>query len=144
MVAMTDEVVIMEKPDPRELMTKRNGKRKPGGQPGNVNAWRHGFYSRRFKALELCDLETILQNNLDDEISLLRVMIRRVFEFADSQAETLEDWESVLTTLGAASTRLAGLIRVQQLSSGKSQNIEDLLAEAIGEAAHEISQRYKK
>jgi hypothetical protein len=134
----------MEKPDMSELMDKQNVKRKPGGQPGNVNAWRHGFYSRRFKALELCDLETILQNNLDDEISLLRVMIRRVFETADSQAETLQDWESVLSTLGAASTRLAGLIRVQHLSSGKSQNIEDLLAEAIGEAAHEISQRYQK
>ena len=144
MVAMTDQVIIMEKPDPKELMIKRDGKRKPGGQPGNVNAWRHGFYSRRFKALELCDLETMLQNSLDDEISLLRVMIRRVFEFADSQAETLADWESVLSTLGAASTRLAGLIRVQHLSSGKSQNIEDLLAEAIGEAAHEISQRYQK
>jgi hypothetical protein len=134
----------MEKPDMRELMDKQNVKRKPGGQPGNVNAWRHGFYSRRFKALELCDLETMLQNNLDDEISLLRVMIRRVFETADCQAETLQDWESVLSTLGAASTRLAGLIRVQHLSSGKSQNIEDLLAEAIGEAAHEISQRYQR
>jgi len=134
----------MEKPDPNELMPKRKGKRKPGAQPGNVNAWKHGFYSRRFKALELCDLEAILDNNLDDEIALLRVMIRRVFEFADNEAETLEDWESVLSTLGAASTRLAGLIRVQHLSSGKSQNIEDLLAEAIGDAAHEISERYKK
>ncbi len=134
----------MEKPSVRELVDKKNVKRKPGGQPGNVNAWKHGFYSRRFKALELCDLVTVLQNNLDDEIALLRVMIRRVFETADSQAETLADWESVLSTLGAASTRLAGLIRVQHLSSGKSQNIEDLLAEAIGEAAHEISQRYKK
>jgi hypothetical protein len=134
----------MEKPDMRELMDKQNVKRKPGGQPGNVNAWRHGFYSRRFKALELCDLETMLQNNLDDEISLLRVMIRRVFEAADSEAETLLEWEHALSTLGAASTRLAGLIRVQHLSSGKSQNIEDLLAEAIGEAAHEISQRYQR
>ena len=125
-------------------MPKRNYKRKPGGQPGNVNAWKHGFYSRRFKALEMCDLETVLRDNLDDEIALLRVLIRRVFEFADSEAEKLEDWESVLSTLGAASTRLAGLIRVQHLSAGKSQNIEDLLAEAIGDAAHEISERYKK
>ena len=125
-------------------MPRNRAKRKPGGQPGNVNAWKHGFYSRRFKALELCDLDTILRNNLDDEIALLRVMIRRVFEIADSNAETLDDWQSALSTLGAASTRLAGLVRVQQLSSGKSQNIEDLLAEAIGDAAHEISERYKK
>jgi len=134
----------MEKPDPRELIPGKRSRRKPGGQPGNVNAWKHGFYSRRFKALELCDLDTILRSNLDDEIALLRVMIRRVFEAADNEAETLDDWEHALSTLGAASTRLAGLIRVQHLSSGKSQNIEDLLAEAIGEAAHEINERYKK
>lgn len=134
----------MEKPDTEKLIPKHDPRRKPGGQPGNVNAWKHGFYSRRFKALELCDLDTILQNNLDDEIALLCVMIRRVFEFADSAAESLDDWQSALSTLGAASTRLAGLIRVQHLSSGSSQNIEDLLAEAIGEAAHEISERYKK
>ena len=134
----------MNKPDPAQLLPKKHIKRKPGAQPGNVNAWKHGFYSRRFKALELCDLDTILQNNLDDEIALLRVMIRRVFEIADADAESLADWESALTTLGAASTRLAGLVRVQHLSSGKSQNIEDLLAEAIGDAAHEISERYKK
>ena len=134
----------MHKLDQNELMPKKNMNRKPGGQPGNLNAWKHGFYSRRFKDLELSDLASVITDNLDDEISLLRVMIRRVFEFADSQAETLEDWESVLSTLGAASTRLAGLIRVQTLSSGKSQNIEDLLAEDIGEAAHEISERYKK
>jgi len=134
----------MNKPDPAQLLPKKHIKRKPGAQPGNVNAWKHGFYSRRFKALELCDLDSILQNNLDDEIALLRVMIRRVFEIADTSAESLEDWESALSTLGAASTRLAGLVRVQYLSSGKSQNIEDLLAEAIGDAAHEISERYKK
>jgi len=134
----------MNKPDPAQLLPKKHIKRKPGAQPGNVNAWKHGFYSRRFKALELCDLDSILQNNLDDEIALLRVMIRRVFEIADTSAESLEDWESALSTLGAASTRLAGLVRVQHLSSGKSQNIEDLLAEAIGDAAHEISERYKK
>ena len=134
----------MKKPNAKDLKPKKDLSRKIGAQPGNVNAWKHGFYSRRFKALEIRDLEAVLHNNLDDEIALLRVMIRRVFEFADKEAETLDDWESVLTTLGAASTRLAGLIRVQHLSTGKSQNIEDLLAEAIGEAAHEISQRYKK
>jgi len=134
----------MDKLAAHELKAKRNVGRKPGGQPGNVNAWKHGFYSRRFKALELSDLETLLCNNLDDEIMLLRVMIRRVFEAADCEAETLEEWEQALSTLGAASTRLSGLIRVQHLSSDKSQSIEDLLSEAIGEAAHEISQRYQK
>ena len=119
-------------------------RRKRGAQPGNVNAWKHGFYSRRFRALELNDLEAVLQDSLDDEIALLRVMIRRVFEFADQEAASLEDWSTALSTLGAASTRLAGLIRTQHLASGGSDSLEDVLAKALGEAAHEVSERYKK
>ena len=134
----------MEKPDPRELMPRKDARRKQGAQPGNVNAWKHGFYSRRFKALELADLETVLQNSLDDEIALLRVMIRRVFDFADQEAASLEDWSMALSTLGAASTRLAGLIRTQQLTSGGADSLEDVLAQALGEAAHEVSERYRK
>jgi hypothetical protein len=34
-------------------------KRKRGGQPGNGNALRHGFYSRRFTRQEVEDLENV-------------------------------------------------------------------------------------
>jgi len=120
-------------------MPKPNLKRKSGGQPGNLNAFKHGFYSRRFRALEISDLSSVLTDDLDDEIALLRVIIRRVFEMADKEAETLTDWQFALSTLGAASTRLAGLLRTQQvMSGGKSGNVIDLLSECIGEVAHEL------
>ena len=121
------------------MLPKLNIKRKSGGQPGNLNAFKHGFYSRRFRALELSDLSEVLTDNLDDEIALLRVIIRRVFEMADKDAETLEDWSMALSTLGAASTRLAGLLRTQQIiTGGKGTDVIDQISEAIGKAAHEL------
>ena len=109
-----------------------------GGQPGNANALKHGFYSNRFNTLELSDLDTALSDGLDDEISLLRVIIRRVFEYADTEAQDLETWSKALSTLGAASTRLGGLLRTQQLISGGSTDVVSILSNAIGEVAHDL------
>ena len=114
-------------------------KRKPGGQPGNWNAFKHGFYSRRFKPLEVRDLESVLADGLEDEISLLRVIIRRVFEFANEEEnQDLSIWTAALNTLGAASTRLAGLLRTQQLINGGSEDLVSTLSQALGQVAHEI------
>ena len=95
-------------------MPENPQKRKRGAQPNNTNALKHGFYSHRFNNLELTDLDTTLSEGLTDEIALLRVIIRRVFEYADSAAQDLDTWSHALNTLGAASTRLAGLLRTQQ------------------------------
>jgi hypothetical protein len=43
-------------------------KRSRGAQPGNTNALKHGFYSKRFSQLELTDLETALGDGLGDEV----------------------------------------------------------------------------
>jgi hypothetical protein len=114
------------------------GKRKRGGQPGNTNALKHGFYSHRFNNLELADLGTALSDGLTDEIALLRVIIRRVFEYADTDAQSLDTWSQALNTLGAASTRLAGLLRTQQLIAGDNGDVISVLSQAIGEVAHDL------
>ena len=113
-------------------------KRKRGGQPGNTNALKHGFYSHRFRNIELSDLDSALSDGLVDEIALLRVIIRRVFEYADSGDQDLDAWTQTLNTLGAASTRLAGLIRTQQVISGNGGDVVDVLSQAIGEVAHDL------
>ena len=129
---------MLTKPKIKEMKPKPDFKRKPGGQPGNLNAFKHGLYSRRYKKLEISDLSAALQNNLEDEIALLRIIMRRVFTYADDDAETLEEWENVLSVLGAAATRLAGLLRTQQAIAGRNNDLTDLLGEAIGEVAHEL------
>ena len=113
--------------------------RKRGGQNGNWNAFKHGYYSKRFRPLEIQDLDTALGDGLEDEIALLRVIIRRVFEYAnDDDKQTLDQWSRTLNTLGAASTRLAALIRTQQVVSGGGSSVLDLLSEAIGGISHEL------
>jgi predicted NBD/HSP70 family sugar kinase len=116
-----------------------NTRRKRGAQDGNWNAFKHGFYSKRFRPLEIQDLDTALGDGLEDEIALLRVIIRRVFEYADDDdKQTLDQWSKTLNTLGAASTRLAALIRTQQVVSGGGSSVLDLLSEAIGGISHEL------
>ena len=135
----------IERPKPYQMLPKPNVKRKSGGQPGNLNAFKHGFYSRRFRAVEIADLGTVLADSVDDEIALLRVVTRRLFELAESEAETLSDWESITSTLGASATRISGLIRTQQMISGGSGNdIVTLLSESIGIVAHELGINNKK
>ncbi len=90
--------------------------RPSGAQPGNRNAFKHGFYAKQYFPLELSDLSTALGDGLSDEIALLRVIIRRVFDFAnDHENQDLNTWSSSLNTLGAACTRLAGLLRTDQV-----------------------------
>ena len=50
--------------------------RLPGGQPGNTNALKHGFYARKFKPHHLDDYtRASLVTGLDEEIALLRLVI---------------------------------------------------------------------
>jgi hypothetical protein len=47
------------------------------GQVGNTNALKHGFYASVFKPDEIRKLEKITKAELNDEIALLRVLIKR-------------------------------------------------------------------
>ena len=47
--------------------------RKRGGQPGNTNSLKHGYYSTRFSLADLTDLENHSFSGLHDEITMLRV-----------------------------------------------------------------------
>ena len=59
------------------IPAKEQGRKKRGGQPGNTNAIKHGFYSKNFSLAERRGLKVTEGVVLGDEISLLRVLIRR-------------------------------------------------------------------
>jgi hypothetical protein len=128
----------------KEKMAKRNKSttltRRSGGQPGNWNALKHGYYSKRYSPLELKDLDTVITDGLQDEIALLRVIIRRVFDYAnDHEHQDLNTWSGSLNTLGTACTRLSGLLRSNQLlGGGGPEEALEKLAAAFGVAAHDI------
>ena len=54
-------------------------KRTRGGQPGNANAFKHGYYSRTFTPSENQILQQKDLDTLRDEESLLRVLILRTW-----------------------------------------------------------------
>ena len=112
-------------------------RRKTGAQTGNINALKHGFYSPRFRKGELTDLEVALADGLDDEIAMLRVITRRLFDLAGEDADP-ERLANSVSTLGAAATRLAGLMRTQSIIQGKGASSLDVLKEALKEVSDEL------
>lgn len=126
-------------PGDRSGASASTRKRKPGAQPGNANALRHGFYSRRFRSLEHRDLENGLQAGLKDEISLLRVQIRRLVELAEGQSELKEAIQS-LAAIGLACNRLANMLKTQVMlgESGESE-----ITQAINKAVEDVIKDWK-
>ena len=112
--------------------------RKRGGQPGNSNALKHGFYSSIFTDLEARDLEVVNTLDLTDEIAMLRVSLRRVFGLV-ANVESPEDACQALAVLGQSATRLAGLLKVQKLLQGQgSVDVAAALSQALGDVVKEF------
>jgi hypothetical protein len=114
------------------VVSKSNSrpKRSRGAQPGNQNALKHGFYSEGFKQGELEDLEACMATGLEDEITMLRVITRRVMLLANG-VENLDEAIHALNALGTASVKLAALLRVHKMLGG---NEESRVYEALSEA----------
>lgn len=94
--------------------------------------------------IENADLDVIGENNnLQDEIMLLKVVIRRVWELASEEANDLETWSRSLNTLGMAISRQAGLARVQSMMSGGNTDVVQALSQAIKEVTDEIHESKK-
>ncbi len=63
-------------------------KRKRGGQPGNANALRHGFYSKSFTDAEMGRLDLDIEGEFIDEIALARTNAARL-------ADLLKDYKNM-------------------------------------------------
>jgi hypothetical protein len=103
-------------------MEKRMSPRKrPGGQPGNLNALKHGFYSRALKQAQNLELEAatlIAVDDLTGEIALLR---QRILVLLDAAPEKLD-------LLCIASRALANLARTQyHLKGSDAAHLGDAL-----------------
>jgi hypothetical protein len=105
-----------------------NHKRKPGGQPGNVNAIKHGRYARSVPA-EYSPKN--ISSSLEEEISMLRNATRRVFELAD-KAGDIDQAIKVLGALGLASIRTSRLLKSQK-ELGDGDQALDLILAALSE-----------
>ena len=119
--------------------TKGNGRRKRGGQTGNTNALRHGFYTNNFSLAERRGLEATKEIVLADEIALLRVLIRRFSgQVLAGQGVPLNESAQHLAVISEAMLRLASLLRTNHMlggseTSGLTQALSLVLAEIYTE-----------
>jgi hypothetical protein len=90
-------------------------KRKRGAPPGNQNAFRHGFYSSRFRQQELRALSQSSTLELADEIALMRVATARLLASLDSHAEPrdVQTELSILRAVNLSAHSINGLVRTR-------------------------------
>jgi len=117
-----------------EFDTSKTGKR--GGQLGNVNAVRRGFYSRMFTDEEFLEIGrlAVAELSLDEEIAMLRVLMRRVMAAEFSPMETIK-------LLGRASGHLRRLLKAKMEleAAGRSEkSVAAAMEAALDELAEEL------
>jgi len=89
--------------------------RKRGGQPGNKNAFRHGFYSPSFTSAEMRSLDSNVKGEFHDEINLARVNANRLAELLkDYKTMPFEDVVSASNALTNYLDRIQSLSRAQK------------------------------
>lgn len=119
---------------PDHIEIKKN-KRKRGAQPGNLNAFRHGFYSKLFKPLNAEDLEGIFSTSLEEEIAMLRVATQWTFNLAN-QVDDIDQAIKALGALGLASIRTSRLLKSQK-ELGNGDQALSAIKDAINEVLRE-------
>jgi len=99
-------------------------RQKKGGQKGNRNAIRHGFYARIFDEAEKVDFSVAAGvEGIDEEIALLRLEIKNAISGGD---------ERNLILLVKASGALEKLIRTRyQITSTQRQGLKEAIGNVI-------------
>ena len=110
-----------------------------GGQPGNLNALKHGFYARHFTELEIGDLAGLDTNDLTGEIKMMRIAIRRVLG-SWAQASSVADQVALFDALSKGMVRLATLLKARYYLDnggkgglGLGTELDSIFAQALEE-----------
>lgn len=128
--------------------------RRPGAQPGNKNAMKHGFYARRFTADEIKRLDGQEPTDVKAEIALIRTCLDRLTEQLDFDAiyqpgkdengapittDIRDDhYLKQLNTLALMTQSIATLARTEHLIHGKAGSVQDAILQALEELRLEM------
>jgi hypothetical protein len=104
--------------------------RRRGGQPGNLNALKHGFYTRRIHQRDLSGVDDTNLKGLAEEIALIRIFTRKLIESSHESADLLEI-AGILRAICLASSTITRIIKVQAFlvndPSGFYQEVDEAL-----------------
>ena len=88
-------------------VTPTQTKRKRGGQKGNRNARKHGFYSSTLSPAETCQLLTITNlEGVDPEIAFIRVKLQSSLQYGPGNRRLIIEASRLLVKWYSAKYRL--------------------------------------
>jgi hypothetical protein len=100
-----------------------------------------GFYVEHFTRAELADLDRALNDSLQGEIGMLRIVMRRFFERAAQEADDLKALADVLQVLGISCGRLARLVSTElSLHDRRTDELGEALSQSLAAVLEELTQ----
>lgn len=127
-----------KKSKPSASKTQGKSKKKPGGQPSNKNALKHGFYAKNFSADETKRLDDQDSTDVIGEINLLRVYVDRLANQIELKNKPNDDDLKALNTLSLITQSISTLTRTHYLVRGKSGAVTDSILQALEELRLEM------
>ena len=111
---------------------------KRGAPPGNKNALKHGFYTRRFRDFEEGDLE-VIEAKLINEIAGMRVSARRIMKYSE-EVENEDPMKAVsaLGAFGLACIRIASISKTLAALSGEGDETQSAISIALREVVKHL------
>jgi hypothetical protein len=94
-----------------DIVPEGDTPRKRGGQRGNTNAFKHGFYSHTFTRPENKRLDNGILGQLDDEEALLHVLVARTAEAMGSREMAYDEYVVALRAVSLAVGRIESIHR---------------------------------
>lgn len=124
--------IPLEEEDDDLFYHKPPPKRRRGGQPGNRNARKHGFYSHVYTQQETTELSLTAQSHRQNNIKFFKIIIARTAQRikpSDANPLTFEENVAALHTLTIAISRLLNAInrKHQFLNSKESEYEKDII-----------------
>ena len=112
-----------------------------GGQPGNQNARKHGFYSAVFTGQDKVNLNQAAEiNGLDEEIALLRARLRSVVKNDPDNIRLISEAASTLARLMRTSHKL-GFTNNEKFEQARWNVIYDMFSQ-MGYSTQQIVNLY--
>jgi hypothetical protein len=100
-------------------------------KPGNQNALKHGLYAKRFTHDEKLLLRRMPDDDLRQEIALLRVVTDRILGHLDHPGDDMDKFSKLVGSLTAAVTALNTTVRTHALLTGDYTPLNDADEEAL-------------
>lgn len=117
-------------PEPKRKRKRKPASRKGGGQPGNKNALRHGFYAHLYTLKIGRELK---DSCIEDELAIARYKARRLAELTPLKDKPTECDLAIFDRFNAMLITVNTLERTRLLARGHGGEIGQTILDALRE-----------